>query len=564
MVNNKFNYDTTYYVVAMLKKYGIKNIVASPGTQNAKFNMLVQDDEFFNCYSVVDERSAAYVASGIAYETNNPVVITCTEATASRNYLSALTDAYYKNIPIIALTFFNTGGNKFNLAAQFIDRSITQNDIKSLFVELPKINDINDKRKCLDYLNAAIATAKFKKEPVNINCPAFLDFKSLQKTLPSDIWSFEYYKSDFEQQKEFLKNKNIMIFIGSHYKFSEQELKALENFSLNWDAPVICDHTANYHGHNKILTSQLANLVTDWQKPDIVIDIGKVCGEYASAQTFGNAKIWRVTNSNKFTFRFSKPVEKFFNCSEKYFFEKMNNKEKLIGGYYTNIKRKIDNIIFPEIPFSTLFIAKNLCNFIPQNSSLHLAILNSLRSTNFFHLDSSIDINCNVGGFGIDGALSTSVGQSLANKNKKVFCLIGDLAFFYDMNILGNRDIDKNLRIIVINNNRGEEFRLNPALERHLGKKTDKLIAAARHYKNGVKNWSISCDFHYMSADNKKDFEIQIQDFCSKDFEKPVIFEIFTKNEDEQNALNAYRKNSKPAKVIKKSLIYKIKKIIRG
>ena len=80
-MTNKNVYNTIHYIIAMLKAYKIKNII--------------------------DERSAAYVATGLAYETQEPVVITCTGATASRNYLSALTEAYYKNLPIIALTFFD-------------------------------------------------------------------------------------------------------------------------------------------------------------------------------------------------------------------------------------------------------------------------------------------------------------------------------------------------------------------------------------------------------------------------------------------------------------------------
>ena len=123
MISNDIKYSSFHYLIALLKEYGIKNIVASPGTQNAAFNLFVQDDDFFNVYSVVDERSAVYVANGIAIETNEPVVITCTEATASRNWLSGLTEAYYSKLPIIASSFFNSDLNKFSFSQQFVDRS---------------------------------------------------------------------------------------------------------------------------------------------------------------------------------------------------------------------------------------------------------------------------------------------------------------------------------------------------------------------------------------------------------------------------------------------------------
>lgn len=91
-------------VLSLLKQYGIKKIVVSPGSTNAPISMTVQSDPWFEVYSVVDERSAAYFATGLAYESGEPVVISCTGATASRNYLPALTEAYYRNLPVIALT----------------------------------------------------------------------------------------------------------------------------------------------------------------------------------------------------------------------------------------------------------------------------------------------------------------------------------------------------------------------------------------------------------------------------------------------------------------------------
>lgn len=167
-------FDPVHYVIGMLKLYGIKYLVASPGTQNANFNYFLQKDNFFKCFSVVDERSASYVATGLAFEKGEPVVITCTGATASRNYLSAMTEAFYRNIPLIALTFHNPSGNEYNMTPQYLDRSVTQKDIKALYVKLPKIADANDEIECVVKLNAALFTAYYLKKPVHIDCPSTL------------------------------------------------------------------------------------------------------------------------------------------------------------------------------------------------------------------------------------------------------------------------------------------------------------------------------------------------------------------------------------------------------
>lgn len=91
-------------VVSLLKQYGVKRIIASPGTTNKVLVWSLQQDSFFEIYSSVDERSAAYLACGMAAESGEPVAITCTGATASRNYLSGLTEAYYRKLPVIAIT----------------------------------------------------------------------------------------------------------------------------------------------------------------------------------------------------------------------------------------------------------------------------------------------------------------------------------------------------------------------------------------------------------------------------------------------------------------------------
>ena len=91
-------------VISLLKSHGIRKIIASPGATNICFVASVQIDPFFEVYSCVDERSAAYMACGLAAESGEPVVISCTGATSSRNYMPGLTEAYYRKLPILAIT----------------------------------------------------------------------------------------------------------------------------------------------------------------------------------------------------------------------------------------------------------------------------------------------------------------------------------------------------------------------------------------------------------------------------------------------------------------------------
>lgn len=541
---NNTNYDTVHYLVAMLKKYGIKYIVASPGRQNSFFNSIIQEDNFFIGYSVVDERSAGYVATGIAFETGEPVVISCTGATASRNYMSSLTEAYYRKLPIIAITFVDYNATKFSMTPQFVDRSVSPNDIKTMSLELPRINDKKDIRRCLSYLNAALMTAKYKKEPVHINIPSSFNYGNTK--LPTDIWKCDYYNDiDVNLQKE-LRNKRIAIYIGSHNKFAREEFLALERFAKLYKIPVFCDHTSNYHGANKILTSQIARKLTHLDKPEIIIDIGYVTGDYTLEPIFSKGKVWRISEDGQFRNRLGRSISKLFNCTEKTFFTTLaNNIDSPNFNYYELLKSKLNSSLNIDLPLSNGLVCQLLSQYIPKNSSLHLSILNTLRNMNYFNLDESIDVNCNVGGFGIDSPMSSLLGQALTNPNKMFFAITGDLAFFYDMNFMGQRNISKNMKIILVNNHTGVEFRLNKSIENYLGKNTDILIAAGGHYKNGAQKWAEACDFEYLQANDKTSFISQIKDFCTKDYDKPVLFEVFTTCKDEQQCKKILYNNSR-------------------
>lgn len=184
----------------------------------------------------------------------------------------------------------------------------------------------------------------------------------------------------------------------------------------------------------------------------------------------------------------------------------------------------------------------------------------------------------NTGGFGIDGCISTVLGAALASKDKMFFCVTGDLAFFYDMNALGNRHFPKNIRIMVINNGRGQEFRNAGHIGAQFGDKTDTYIAAAGHFGSQspvlIKNYVEALGFEYYSTVDKNSFLSVLPIFVSDaKNQKPIVLEVFTETEDETNALNTMRhleiSTSNNAKAVVKDLLGEkgvkaIKKILKG
>lgn len=143
-------------VIALLKEYGIRKVIASPGTTNMTFVASIQNDPFFEMYSSVDERSAAYLACGLAAESGEPVVISCTGATASRNYMPGLTEAYYRKLPVLAITSHRGDASIGHLWDQQIDRRSIPNDIAKISVTVPLVKETADIRYCINETTKAI------------------------------------------------------------------------------------------------------------------------------------------------------------------------------------------------------------------------------------------------------------------------------------------------------------------------------------------------------------------------------------------------------------------------
>lgn len=147
----------------------------------------------------------------------------------------------------------------------------------------------------------------------------------------------------------------------------------------------------------------------------------------------------------------------------------------------------------------------------------------------------------NTGGFGIDGCVSSLVGASLAYPNKVYYGVVGDLAFFYDMNALGNRHIGNNIRLIVVNNGRGQQFRNPYSAGGSFGEFADTYIAAAGH--NGDQSQSLlmhfaqDLGFRYFSASNKEELLQIIPQFTKKEIEESIVLEVFTDTNDESESL---------------------------
>ena len=340
-------------LIYLMKMQGVKKVVVSPGATNVTVVASLQQDPWFEMYSAVDERSAAYMACGLADESGEPVALSCTGATASRNYVPGLTEAFYRKLPILAITSTQRTGRIGQLVPQVIDRSNIQNDIAVFSTDIPIINDEEDEWACNVKINTALLALKHRGGgPVHINLVTTYCRDFSVKELPK---SRVIRRITANEKFPEIKEQKVAIFVGVHAVWTKRLTEAVEKFCEKYNGVVLCDHTSNYNGKYCVqynLVSGQVNHADPTQNVELLIDMGEISGAYMKVFP---SKVWRVNPDGQIRDRFRK-LEYLFDMDEVEFFEKyneMDSKNLSNTSYYKSCKEIYQHISnnIPELPF---------------------------------------------------------------------------------------------------------------------------------------------------------------------------------------------------------------------
>lgn len=557
-------YVTNSILINLLSKFGVTKLVLSSGSRNIPFVSAVELDSRFECYSVVDERNAAFFALGMSQQLNEPVAIACTSGTAASNYLSGVTEAFYSHTPLIVLTFDRNPYLLHQIETQKIDQTAIFQSVVKKTVTLPIIKDEDDIWYCQRLINEAlIAMHQHQDGPVHINIPLIgnqnrLMSESINRDIIDDVNFIDYISHDniekFKKYASALKNKKVLMVIGQTIPLDEKTKNAIKSFCHQYHTPVLADNLSNFRCDEMIFAEGVAKAlnaktIVDYI-PDIIISFGANFQERLKDLFRAHKeKIehWSIEPEGiiRDVFKCQSAV---FECKPLNFFEKMNRyASNGCDKEYFNQWKELENaLIMPEMDFTNFYVAQEFSKVIPNDSVLHTAILNSTRLMQFFKLDSSIRCFSNVNAFGIDGCLPTFMGHAVAT-DKLAFLFIGDLSFLYGMNAAAIKHRGNNIRILVDNNGGGAEFHIMPdsntipTIDWHIGCAHDRSI----------KGWVESMDYEYLIARNKDELNEALQIFVSKEHEKPVVLEVFTKmKEDGEFTLSVYKSLEKCIKPI--------------
>lgn len=560
-------------IIALLKKYGIRHCVLSAGSRNVPFVHSIEEDSYFKCYSVVDERSAGYFALGLSQELNEPVVISCTSSTATCNYWPPVAEAYYQNVPLVILTSDRNPAMLGQWEDQMIDQVGMYDRHVRKSVNLPIINDKDDQIYCQRLINEALLELNHNgRGPVHINVPMKAYNNSFNvKELPevtkiSRITALDE-EGEWNEKIEKLKKAQRILVTCGQMSFPTQKLKnEIKKFFEKYNSAVSVEYMSNIQFENALnlnicmdprytISSKVKEII-----PEIVISFGGniFSGIKEQLRKFcGNFEHWLIQADGKVVDLY-KSLTTIFECTPEYFFEYANKRSDIKNNkiYFNKINGMINSIKYPEFEYSNVYAIKEVVEKIPEQSLLHLSINNSIRITNFFKLKKDIEVFANIGTHGIDGCMSTFLGQACAS-NKESFLIIGDLAFFYDMNALRLKHIGNNVHILLINNEGGSEFYFNKMWKNS----ASDLHTTARHYTK-AEGWVKANNFKYLAAHNKEDFQENLMEFLRTDSEQPILFEVFTEMKKDADVIYDFFDLSRPRE-LKSEVIRNSKELIK-
>ncbi len=540
-------------LISLFKEFGVKHTVLSPGTRNVPFVHSVERDSFFKCHSIVDERSAGYFAIGLAVEKKEPVIISCTSATATTNYSSAVCEAYEQKLPIIILT----GDRNPYYLDQLEDQMVPQTQLypgrTKKQITLPIIKDEIDYWYCRRIVNEALLEMNHNGSgPIHINVPTEwglfaqnFNTKELPKLNPiRRVTIRDMFAGKISEVDELKSKKRILVIYGQSRPASKELIDAINNFSNKYDCVISSETISNITCNNQINTSLITRALSkdtfsNIYAPDTVISIG---GNYVS-QIKGllngctkEFEHWTINEEGVVVDQFKK-LTRVFECSPleffKYFGENTIDNDKT-NEYLRLWNEKIDSMPKPKFEYSSNYAMQEFLKRVPNNSLIHYGNGVSAHVSQYFSVDESLEHYCHTGTTTIDGSVSTFIGQSSAT-NRLSFLFVGDLSFFYDMNGIWNRYVGNNVRILIYNNEGGETFHWNAArdidtLPQHI---------SAEHFAS-AKGWVESRGFKYLSSHTKEEFDEKLPEFMVSESDQPIVFEVFTKKDIDAKMLMAY------------------------
>src|SRR5574344_2980662 len=548
MYSNKENVNI---LTSLLVAHGVSRAVVCPGSRNAPIVHNLNACPDMECYSVTDERSAGFVALGMAQASDMPVVVCVTSGSALLNLAPAVAEAYHQHLPLIVISADRPASWINQQDGQTIVQSGALDGIVAKSVNLPEPHTDEERWHCNRLVNEAVNESRCRGLcPVHINVPISEPlFEFTLKKLPYErMFNVLTSASTEKSMTDLIINslhsaEKPMIVIG---QMNVLDAVNIRNAVMRIEKQCVVFYEClgvECENHKYPLFDSVVDKIKDSEeyKPDTILYIG------------GTLISKRMRNF----LRSAKKAQTIVVNTEARIYDTFMNLHYLVQGNPVDVLENIaDNLSHEEQNRSaTLFYKRwvslfnsQLCaygNFVPRYSQMCAVSMfydNVITSgmKYFVHAANSMAVRlaniyaenyvfCDRGVNGIEGCLSTAAGFFIENR-RRTYCIIGDLSFFYDGNALWNKYLDCDFRILLLNNGGGGIFNSLPGLSASPAKK--KYVSAC--HDTDAAGLCASYHVNYVSAKDISQLETGMYDFINNDYDRPVLFEVFT-HQDEDN-----------------------------
>ena len=512
-------------LTALLVAHGVKHAVVCPGSRNSAIVHNLHECPEITCYPVTDERSAGFYALGMCQALKRPVVVCVTSGTALLNLAPAVAEAYYQHMPLVVISA--------DRPQQWIDQldgqTLPQPDALGRFVKkavsLPEPHDTETHWYCNRLINEALI---IKNAPVHINVP--ITEPLVEYTVPElpVERKIEWLPADISPStlshvtRMFLQAKRPMLISGQPMNpLLDEAVYLVEN-----DERYVPDFVLYIGG--SIVSKRLKRFLRKAKETWVVNETGEVTDTFMNLTHVVQGDGESVADHIRFML-----------VMEPHPF--VQQWDELLA----HIRQQTDTY---QPGYSQMSAVKYFEAHVGE-AVVHYANSSAIRLANTL---AKHPVWCNRGVNGIEGSLSTAAGFSVVN-DETVYCVIGDLSFFYDQNALWNQNLRGNLRILLLNNGKGGIFNMLPGLEQSPAR--DTMVAAS--HNTSAEGICRQNDVVYLSADGPEQLHPAIDTLLNIESDRPVLLEVFTDADMDASVYKDYFKYI--AKVMNKDKVKKDK-----
>lgn len=560
-------------LIALLQAHGVRDVVLCPGSRNAPLvHTLSHQLAGATCHSIIDERSAGFYALGLALATHRAVVVCCTSGTAVANLHPAVAEAYYQGVPLIVLSADRPERWIGQWAGQTLPQPGLFGSLVRKAVHLPEPHTEEERWYCNRLINEALLAALAPLPgPVQINVPISDPGVSLlpptsAKHAPESsdrqpigiqpgrrIQQLYPYSINAQAVEPLLRRlatfERKMILVGQERWSAATSTGETFPQSLREQFLCIGESLSNSPVSICSLDALLASLSEADRlalQPDLLITLG---GHIVSnkmkqyLRTYPPRETWLLSPDPTVVDLFCSLTEQIIAPAGPF----LETLAQSLAGcpsspYARHWRERIDRLPSPTPRYSSLAVVGSLLSHLPEEPCvLHLANSSSVRYAELFRKPRRLLTLCNRGTSGIEGSLSTALGFARQRAEERHFIVIGDLSFFYDLNALGLPEVGSNVRVLLLNNQRGSIFQSLPTLE--MDRLSQRYITAEHQLR--AQGWAESCGWEYLSVQEACELKETMAYFVGP-ADRPRLLEAFVSSEDEIAELQTYFKQLQP------------------